>query len=78
MRSSLGKDYTWQGIQETSKVHVGSSSFGFSKAEGKEDVQNESFKGNSSQKNSMMTVGSHRSYSKRLPGASVRKNCKTT
>lgn len=74
MRSSLGKDYTWQGIQETSKVHVGSSSIGFSKVEGKEDVQNESFKGNSSQKNSMMTVGS----SKRLPGASVRKNCKTT
>lgn len=45
MMGSLGKDYTQQRRQETSKVHVGSSSFGFPEEEEKEDIQNESLKG---------------------------------
>lgn len=60
------------GIQGTSKVRVGSSSsLGFSMEAGKGDTHNEDLKGKSSQKSSMLTVGSHRSNSKRLPGASL-------
>lgn len=40
-----GKGLCTEGIKETSKVHVGSSSFGVPEEERKGDIQNESLKG---------------------------------
>lgn len=72
MMGLLEKGCTQQGIQGTSKVCVGSSSsLGFSIEGGKRDTHNENLKGKSSQKSNMLTVGSHKSNSKRLPGASL-------
>lgn len=72
MMGSLGKVCMEQGIEGTSEVHVGSSSsLGFLMEEGKGDMHDENLKGKSSQKSSMLTVASHRSNSKRLPGASL-------